>query len=191
MHERPVAEHPDRHAYNKHKALERIIALDPFNEGAYWFRAAGQIAWGGDYEAGISAGEDYFAIFGFDDAEIHTWMGYAYHLLGDLDSAELHYARALRLFGENASPYIFIRAGALHKEIGDEERARELWTQGQVSLGQRLAAYPDNYRARIIEVVRESDEIVLDINLPAGDVGWRSYRAEHLDSLYPSPTPRN
>jgi hypothetical protein len=49
----------------------------------------------------------------------------------------------------------------------------------------------DNYRARIIEVVRESDEIVLDINLPAGDVGWRSYRAEHLDSLYPSPTPRN
>jgi hypothetical protein len=27
LHERPVAEHPDRHAYNKHKALERIIAL--------------------------------------------------------------------------------------------------------------------------------------------------------------------
>ncbi|MEL7207399.1 MAG: aryl-sulfate sulfotransferase [Actinomycetota bacterium] len=42
-----------------------------------------------------------------------------------------------------------------------------------------------NYRARIIEVDRVSGDVVLDINLPAGDIGWRSYRAEHLDTLYP------
>jgi hypothetical protein len=40
-----------------------------------------------------------------------------------------------------------------------------------------------NFRARIIEVDRSSGEIVLDVNIPAGAVGWRSYRAEHLDDL--------
>ena len=42
-----------------------------------------------------------------------------------------------------------------------------------------------NYRARIIEVEQSSGDIVLDINLPGGDVGWRTYRAEHLDTWYP------
>ena len=43
----------------------------------------------------------------------------------------------------------------------------------------------DDYRARVIEVDRSSGDVVLDINLPAGDVGWRTYRAEHLDTWYP------
>ena len=41
---------------------------------------------------------------------------------------------------------------------------------------------PDS-RARIIEVERSSGDIVLDIELPADGVGWRTYRAEHLDEL--------
>ena len=41
----------------------------------------------------------------------------------------------------------------------------------------------EDSRARIIEVERSSGDIVLDVNLPAGGVGWRTYRAEHLDCL--------
>lgn len=61
--------------------------------------------------------------------------------------------------------------------IGDDH---VLITHGAIESG-------DNYRARVIEVDRRSGDVVLDINLPAGDVGWRTYRAEHLDTWYPSP----
>ena len=59
--------------------------------------------------------------------------------------------------------------------IGDDH---VLITHGAMESG-------DNYRARIIEVDRVTGDVVLDINLPAGDVGWRTYRAEHLDTWYP------
>lgn len=61
--------------------------------------------------------------------------------------------------------------------IGDDH---VLITHGAVA-----DAASGKYRARIIEVERSSGDIVLDVNIPAGDVGWRTYRAEHLDCLGP------
>ncbi len=44
----------------------------------------------------------------------------------------------------------------------------------------------DFYSARLLEVDRASGATVLDIRLLAGaEYGWRSYRAEHLDTWYP------
>ena len=40
--------------------------------------------------------------------------------------------------------------------------------------------------ALIVEVDRATDEILLSIRVPSdGDLGWQTYRAEHLDSWYP------
>jgi arylsulfate sulfotransferase len=44
----------------------------------------------------------------------------------------------------------------------------------------------DLYGARIVEVVRSTGEVVLDIQVsPQDGTSWRSYRAEHLDTFYP------
>ena len=44
----------------------------------------------------------------------------------------------------------------------------------------------DRNTALIVEVDRATDEILLSIRVPSdGDLGWQTYRAEHLDSWYP------
>jgi len=46
----------------------------------------------------------------------------------------------------------------------------------------------DRNTALIVEVDRATDEILLSIKVPSdGDLGWQTYRAEHLDSWYPRP----
>lgn len=44
----------------------------------------------------------------------------------------------------------------------------------------------DRNTALIVEVDRATDEILLRIRVPSdGDLGWQTYRAEHLDTWYP------
>lgn len=46
----------------------------------------------------------------------------------------------------------------------------------------------DRNTALIVEVDRATDEILLSIKVPSdSDLGWQTYRAEHLDSWYPRP----
>lgn len=61
--------------------------------------------------------------------------------------------------------------------VGDDH---VLVTHGAIDGGD-----PGGLTARIIEVERSSGDIVLDVRVPAGEIGWRSYRAEHLDTWYP------
>ena len=45
----------------------------------------------------------------------------------------------------------------------------------------------DEYSARVIEVERGGGEIVFDLRVLVDERGgWRTYRAEHLDTLYPT-----
>jgi len=44
----------------------------------------------------------------------------------------------------------------------------------------------DRNTALIVEVDRATDEVLLRIRIPSdGDLGWQTYRAEHLDTWYP------
>jgi hypothetical protein len=44
----------------------------------------------------------------------------------------------------------------------------------------------DRNTALIVEVDRATDQILLSIRvLSDGDLGWQTYRAEHLDTWYP------
>ncbi len=59
---------------------------------------------------------------------------------------------------------------------------------GHVLIDHGAAMEPGDelYGVHIVEVVEATGEVVLDIQVPADDdTGWRSYRAEHLDTFYP------
>ncbi|MEE9270669.1 MAG: protein kinase [Candidatus Krumholzibacteria bacterium] len=128
--------------------FQRIIELDPENQGAHWYLVFTHV-WAGQNDEALEAGQTFISKFG-EDPEVHTWIAVSYHNLGEWDAAAVHYDRAIALFGDESNMYVFIYAGILHKQMGDPERAREIFSAGVEISKKKLAAYPDNHRVRDI-----------------------------------------
>jgi len=128
--------------------LERSIALNPAGEGARWFLVVSN-AWAGNYQEAIDQGQAFFERFR-EDPEIHTWVGFSYHLLGDLESSAMHYRRAVRLFRTNTNFYVLVMAGLAFQQLGNDDEAEEVWRRGVTLAEQKLDPYPDNIRIRTI-----------------------------------------
>jgi len=128
------------------RVLQAILELDPANKGAYWMLVIAH-AWAGQYTEAIDAGEVYLELFDFNDIEIHNWMSQSYFLLGDLESAEMHSARVLRLFDEkNHRVDILKWMGVVYQGLGQPDMARETWERARRLYEEKLDDVPDNFR---------------------------------------------
>jgi len=127
---------------------QRVLELDPANQGARWDQVM-TLAWAGRLEEVIDAGEQYFERFGLDEAEVHVWAGFANQLLGELDTAEVHYRRALQISGDEPSFFVHAFAGSLYHQQGLEPEAQAIWTDGLDLFARKLRIEPDNQRMRL------------------------------------------
>jgi TolB-like protein/Flp pilus assembly protein TadD/predicted Ser/Thr protein kinase len=125
---------------------ERVIELDPRNQGTAWFLVFAHV-WASQYEAALDAGERYFDIFG-DDPEVHHWVAVAYMYLEEFEPARIHFERSIDLLPEEAGTYYHLRFGELYYQMGEIETARELWTRGIRTVGEKVQLDPDNVRMR-------------------------------------------
>ena len=153
--------------------LKRILEMDPSNEGALWWLVLSKSR-AGYFQEAIQAGEDYFHRFG-DDPEIHTFVATAYHALGDFESARIHYNKAMRLFGQNPSYYVFTLAAILNYQDGEPEKAREILSRYNQILGPLVEAYPDNRRFRTsISFLQEFKQALKDPGAEDSKEFWNS-----------------
>ncbi|MEE9268978.1 MAG: protein kinase [Candidatus Krumholzibacteria bacterium] len=126
--------------------FERVIELDPRNQGAAWFLVFAHL-WATQYEATLDAGERYFDTFG-DDPEMHHWVAVAYMYLEEFEPARIHFERSIDLLPEGAGTYYHMRFGELYYKTGETEIAREVWTRGLRIVEKKVRLDPDNVRMR-------------------------------------------
>jgi tetratricopeptide (TPR) repeat protein len=126
----------------------RVLDIDPANDGALWSLVL-VLAWSGQFRETLQAGDDYFRRFG-EDPEVHTWVAFAHHGLGEMEEARKHYETAIQQLGENPTWYIYWYIASLYRQTGHPDKARDILSQG-IQLGRRrLDAYPDNVRLRAL-----------------------------------------
>jgi tetratricopeptide (TPR) repeat protein len=126
----------------------RAIELDPLNAEAF-LMLLGNL-WDSNSKDAIQAGSEFLRLFG-DYHETHNYLAFAHQLLGNYETAREHYEKAITHSppGEpNFDSLVF--AGILLDELGERERAEEVWRRGVEELKPRLEAYPDNFRTRSI-----------------------------------------
>ena len=104
----------------------KILEIDRGDASAQWHLVL-SLAWAGLYDEALDAGDVYFTRFG-EDAEVHTWVGFSYVLLGDLDAAQVHYQRAMELFGDYPTDYVYLFAARVLRLSGDSSRADSILT---------------------------------------------------------------
>ena len=75
-------------------------------------------------------------------------MAVPLQLLGEFDSAEVHYRRSLQSFGKEPNSYVHSLAGSFFHQQGRDEEAHEVWKEGLLLLKGKLDADPGNYRIR-------------------------------------------
>ena len=128
----------------------RIVEIDPLNQGAHWHLVVATL-FAGQFEDAVDIGNVYLQRFG-DDQEIHALLGASYQLLGHHERAQEHYEKAIdleMLSSSSATPYALVWAGSFFDQIGERERAEEVWRRGVELLEPKLEAYPDNIRMRL------------------------------------------
>ncbi len=131
--------------------LRRVIAIDPLNAAAHFDLAFGGAVARQPAET-IQAGNAFVRRFG-DDPTVHWQLGMAYHLAGDNRRAEEHYTRAMGLLATRAAPRsdpFFIFVGTFFAQIGQDDRAVDVWQRGVDVSIQMLGNDPDNVRLRLI-----------------------------------------
>ncbi len=137
--------------------LRRVIALDPLNRAAYWWFVVAA-AHGTEFEDVIEFGEHYGRLFG-DDEHVRTFLATAYRLTGSDARARDHYEKATVLLTPQATAvpalatwyqiHALLFAGAFHDQVGQRERAEELWQVGVEQLTARVESDPDDVRMRV------------------------------------------
>jgi serine/threonine protein kinase/tetratricopeptide (TPR) repeat protein len=116
----------------------RVLEIDPANEAAHWHLMTA-FNFVGAYEDAIRAGDVYLARFG-DDSLLHDQVARAHHALGHFDRARQHYEKAMAV----SYPIAFLGAGLLFDQLGERERAEEVWRRGARILEPRLKTAPDD-----------------------------------------------
>ncbi len=127
--------------------FDRVLELDPANQGAAWYRVVAE-AWAERYPQAIDHARAYLRRYG-DDAEVYTWLGVSWHAEGKTTEARLCFERALELFGDELSNmYVAFFTANLYGQLGEQDRMRELATRWVAILESKLDVYPDNFRMR-------------------------------------------
>ncbi len=128
--------------------LERIIQIDPANQGAPWFLVVASL-WASRYAETIEAGDAYLNKF-HDDPQIASLVGVSHHALGNLDRALFYYEReAGAVLAGHVESGIAVYVGTLYSEIGRPAEARDFLGRTAEPLQRKLASHPDNFRMRL------------------------------------------
>ncbi|HXV60342.1 MAG TPA: hypothetical protein VEK15_06575, partial [Vicinamibacteria bacterium] len=134
--------------------FREVLEIDPVNQEAQWRLVTS--TWLGERELIVEAGRSYLRRFG-DDPEIHMFVAFAHHLLGHTERARGHYEQAVGLPARGdstaeatAEPAALFFGGLLYEQLGEPDRATELWQLGVDIYRPRLEESPDNRRFGLI-----------------------------------------
>ncbi|MEE8367317.1 MAG: hypothetical protein V3S30_03285, partial [Thermoanaerobaculia bacterium] len=134
--------------------FQRILELDPLNEGAAWWLVLGA-AWTGEYEAAVQAGEAYFSKFG-DDLLAHTYVGVSQYALGRLDQADNHYQKSMAELQHQTSFAASLFRGHLQQERGRQEEALSTWKAGLEAVRSRQEVETDSPQLALLAAALET-----------------------------------
>jgi TolB-like protein len=160
--------------------FDRVLKLDPGNQGAAWHRAVAE-SWAGQPTLAAEHAKAYIRKFG-EDPEIYTWLAVSLYTLGERPQARLFLERSLRLFGEDQSNlYSSVYAYNFYRAIGERARADSLALYWFDVFDTRFQANPDNVRVRAYRAALAAglglpegghmlDSVLIDAQNPASGV---------------------
>ena len=126
--------------------LREALDIDPVNQEARYSIVS--FGWGHGGSHVIEAADEYFLIVG-DDPEVHKYVAFEHHMLGNTELARDHYEIAMGLGGSRGAPSAgdleaFLFGGMLFEQLGDADVAEEAWQRGKGIAEQALQSAPDN-----------------------------------------------
>ena len=117
----------------------RVIEIDPANPEAH-YQLVLATEWSGDYESAIDVAHTYLERFG-NDSDVLGHLAATYQLSGDVERARGFYVRAT---GGEPLPWVFLWSGLFFDQVGERDRAEELWARGARRIEANLVANPDH-----------------------------------------------
>jgi tetratricopeptide (TPR) repeat protein len=115
---------------------QRVLELDPANEGAQAFLAIGYAGLGKCREA-VTAGEAYVSRFG-KSGDVLEFMGMSYQCLGDFERAKQYY----EVRSDFTEARLFL--AALYRQEGEADKSRAILLQATEALYKEIQAHPEN-----------------------------------------------
>ena len=125
--------------------LRRVLSMEPANTEALWFLVHVYLH-SGELEQDVEAGDAFLRDFG-DDSDIHLHVAASHHVLGHHERAREHYEKAIAMRGEQEL-LTLLWSGLFFEQIGERDRAREMWRRGLELVQSKLLAHPDHVGTR-------------------------------------------
>jgi TolB-like protein len=126
--------------------LRETLRRDPNNLSA-WYGFLVALVWSGKFQQATTMGDTYHGLFG-NDADVDVWLGVAHYMLNDLNNARILLDESLEQSKESPDNYIHIFDGLVHRELGEEDIAKQIWREGVASFETRQSIYDTNYRVQ-------------------------------------------
>jgi len=123
-------------------ALDRVLDLDPANQGAAWYRVVA-LAWAGELDRTQAAGKAYIRKFG-EDAEIYHWLAVTSQCGGAAEEARVYHDRSLVLTRDDPRSGYATKAIQFYDEFGPRATADSIARHLAGVVEQQLLAAPDN-----------------------------------------------
>jgi TolB-like protein len=143
--------------------FRRVMELDPLNEGAYHHFVLA--SWVEEPQQAADVYDAYVRRFG-ESRFLPPWVGTAHYFLGNYDEARELYNKALTVEG-NDPPWAQFFAGLFFDEMGERERAEEVWYRGIEVTKLALDDYPGHVGMRLflaifLGLVGERDSFLVE-----------------------------
>ena len=143
--------------------LRRVMELDPVNQAAYHLFVTA--SWADEPQHTADVYDAYVRRFG-ESGFLQPWVGTAHYFLGNYDEARELYSKALTAEGDDP-PWAHFFAGLFFDEMGERERAEEVWYRGIEVTKRTLDDYPDHvgmrlFLASFLGLVGERDSFLVE-----------------------------